>query len=199
MGRLELIYGPMFSGKSTELIRRIRILKSINKKILVIKPIIDNRYSETTNKQLLDDTILENNINNSAIVSHNKDTEECLTVIKLDDIIDEYLLNYNVIIVDEAQFFNNLKKIVLHWVEKLNLYVIVGGLNCDYKRNPFGELLELIPYCDECTQLFSMCKHCNDGTKALFSHKLIDNNEQVLIGSEDFYIPLCRYHYNLLN
>jgi thymidine kinase len=122
MGRLELIYGPMFSGKSTELIRRIRILKSINKKILVIKPIIDNRYSETTNKQLLDDTILENNINNSAIVSHNKDTEECLTVIKLDDIIDEYLLNYNVIIVDEAQFFNNLKKIVLHWVEKLNLY-----------------------------------------------------------------------------
>lgn len=181
-GKLELIIGPMFSGKSTELIRHIRMMKVINFKYIVIKPVIDNRYA--TDK----------------IVSHDKDSENCIIVNDLNEITDEIIHDYNNIIIDEGQFLLNLKNKVLYWVEKLNKHIIIGGLDCDFERKPIGEIIDLIPYADICHKKTALCKICNDGSSALFSHRiLVDNKNQILIGSIDSYIPVCRKHYLNLN
>ena len=177
---LELIIGPMFSGKSTELIRKIRLAKIIDKKVIVIKPIIDIRYK------------------NNKIVSHSFESEECESIQLLAE-MDLKINNYDLIVVDEGQFFPDLKEYVLKWVEVNNKDVIVGGLDGGHKRNKIGDILELIPYSDTCTKINSLCKKCNDGTSAIFTHRMNDNQEQVQIGGAESYMPLCRKHYLDLN
>ena len=177
---LELIIGPMFSGKSTELIRKIRLAKIIDKKVIVIKPIIDIRYK------------------NNKIVSHSFESEECESIQLLAE-MDLKINNYDLIVVDEGQFFPDLKEYVLKWVEVNNKDVIVGGLDGGHKRNKIGDILELIPYSDSCTKIKSLCKKCNDGTSAIFTHRMNDNQDQVQIGGAETYIPLCRKHYLGLN
>jgi len=176
-GRLELILGPMFSGKSTELIKNVRLNKILSKKVLVLKPIIDNRYDS------------------NRIVSHNKDKEDCIAVSDLIDIKDDFIKSYDVIIIDEGQFFKSLKLRVLKWTEMFYKYVIVGGLDGDYQRNPIGEILDLIPYADKYHKFCALCKYCNDGTKAIFSKRISNFGDQILIGSDDYYVPVCRYHF----
>jgi thymidine kinase len=175
-GKLELILGPMFSGKSTELIRKIRLAKIINKKVLVIKPLLDQRY------------------NNNKIVSHSFDSEDCNTVEFLYS-LNESIKHYDVIIIDEGQFFADLKETVIKWVDEFYKEVIIGGLDGDFKREPIGKILELIPYADKCKKISSLCKICNDGTKGLFSYRITENENQVQIGGVESYIPLCRNHY----
>ena len=177
VGSLKLVIGPMFSGKSSELIKEIRKLKVINTKYIVIKPIIDNRYKS------------------NYIVSHDKESEECIITDDLSNITDNEILDFNSIIIDEGQFLKNLKNKVLYWVEKLKKNIIIGGLDGDYKRNPIGEILELIPFCDSIKKINSLCVHCKNGTPALFSHRITNEQDQVVVGSSDIYIPLCRYHY----
>lgn len=173
---LDLIIGPMFSGKSTELIRRIRLAKIINKKVLVIKPIIDIRYK------------------NNKIVSHSFEQEECQSVEKLQDI--DYLIdNYDLIVIDEGQFFPDLKEYTFKWLEVYYKEIIIAGLDGDSKRNPIGQILDLIPYCDSCTKIKSLCKKCNDGTPGIFSLRTNDSQEQVQIGGAESYMPVCRKHY----
>lgn len=172
----------MFSGKSTELIRHIRMLKVIGANYVVIKPRMDTRYD--ANK----------------IVSHNKDSESCIVVDDLNEISDEALHDIPYLIIDEGQFLKNLKYQVLYWVETLGKNVIVGGLDGDFQRNPIGEILQLIPYADAYCKKTALCKVCNDGTAAIFSHRLSDaNKEQICIGSTEAYIPVCRMHYLGLN
>lgn len=177
---LELIIGPMFSGKSTELIRKIRLAKIIDKKVIVIKPIIDIRYK------------------NNKIVSHSFESEECESIQLLAE-MDQKINNYDLIVVDEGQFFPDLKEYVLKWVDVNKKDVIVGGLDGGHKRNKIGDILELIPYSDSCVKIKSLCKKCNDGTQAIFTHRMNDNQEQVEIGGAETYIPLCRKHYLELN
>lgn len=177
-GKLELIIGPMFSGKSTELIREIRLAKIINKKVLVIKPLIDNRYSE------------------KEITTHSFESEKCETTEKLEN-LNDIVQKYDLIVIDEGQFFPDLKKYVLTWVDENKLHVIVGGLDGDFKREPIGQILDLIPYSDQCKKITSLCKFCNDGTKALFSYRKVKSEHQVQIGGAETYIPLCRFHYIL--
>lgn len=180
IGKLELIIGPMFSGKSTELIREIRLAKIINKKVLVIKPLIDIRYED------------------SKIVSHSFESEECNTVDKLSK-LDEQVIHYDLIVIDEGQFFPDLKESVIKWVEEYHKDILVGGLDGDFKRQPIGQILDLIPIADKCKKISSLCKLCNDGTKAIFSHRMTKNNEQVQIGGAESYVPLCRRHYTIMN
>lgn len=178
-GKLDLIIGPMFSGKSTELIRHIRMLKVINASYVVIKPRMDTRYSS-----------------DNKIVSHNQDSEGCIVADDLNEISDETIRDTNYLIVDEGQFLQNLKSKVLYWVESLGKNVIVGGLDGDFQRNPIGEILQLIPYADSYTKKTALCKVCNDGTAALFSHRMSNvNKDQICIGSTESYIPVCREHY----
>jgi thymidine kinase len=176
-GKLELYIGPMFSGKSTELIKNVRLYKIINKKVLILKPNIDTRYDV------------------NRIVSHNGEKEDCHITDDLENISFETIIAYDIIIIDEGQFFKSLKKMCLLWVEKYNKHVIIGGLDGDFQRNPMGELLELIPYADKYHKLCALCKYCNDGTKAIFSKRIMSSKDQVLIGGSDSYVSVCRYHY----
>ena len=181
MGSLELIIGPMFAGKSCELFRKIRILKVLNKPYVVIKPIIDTR------DQL------------DIITSHNFDKEPCFILSNLKDIYNtidaSYFDNIDTILIDEGQFFNDLKEIVLELVEKYNKNIIISGLDGDFNRNKFGHLLDLIPYSDKCTKLSAMCLKCKDGTPGIFSHRINISDNQICIGASDKYISVCRKHY----
>jgi thymidine kinase len=178
--KLELIIGPMFSGKSTELIKRIRLLKIINKKVIVIKPLIDNRY--ISNK----------------ITSHDFDSADCYVLSCLSEINNDTLKEYDTIIIDEGQFFNDLKSTILFWIDNFNVNIIIAGLDGDFQRNPIGQILELIPYSDKCKKLNSFCNMCKDGTQAPFTFRINKSINKVLVGGAESYMPLCRNHYNNL-
>jgi thymidine kinase len=178
MPKLDIIIGPMFSGKSCELIRRIRLLKVLEKQFLVLKPIIDDRYSR---KQ--------------EIVSHNLDKEPCLMITKLNDSFEYITSECDTIFIDEAQFFSDLKQFVLTILEKHNINVVLVGLDGDFERKPFGQILDLIPYCDNLIKHKALCKFCNDGTEAIFTHRKTNSKEQVLVGTKVEYVSVCRKHY----
>lgn len=198
-GKLELIIGPMFSGKSTELIKKIRNMKVINVNYIVIKPLIDNRYE--INKIISHDKDYEKLFDQNIETTQNKVknilfNDQCIITNDLMDITNDQISKFKCIIIDEGQFLLNLKIQVLNWVENLNKHVIIGGLDGDYKRNSIGEILKLIPFADNYKKYTALCKLCNDETPALFSHRILDvDKNQVLIGSIDTYIPLCRMHY----
>ena len=181
MPRLDIIIGPMFAGKSTELIKRIRKLNVLNKKYISVKPIIDKRYSE---KQ---------------IVSHNNDRINCSCFDSIDDFISDINLNnLDTVFIEEGQFFPDLKNGVLRLVEEFNCNVVIVGLDGDSNRNKFGQILDLIPYCDTCTKISALCKRCNDGTPAIFSHRNNNSTNQIEVGVAD-YESLCRKHYLEIN
>jgi len=173
-GRLELIIGNMFSGKSTELIRRINREKSIHKRILVINYIDDNRY----------DT--------NSVASHDNVKVDCLKVKELNGIKD---FEYDSFFIDEAQFFQDLYTTVLYLVDVKNKHVVISGLDGDAFRSPFGDIIKLIPICDTVDKLTAYCSKCNNGTLAPFTKKLKRGNEVIDIGGSDKYIPVCRNHY----
>lgn len=176
MAKLDLIFGPMFAGKSCEIIRRVRLLKVCNKKYLLVKPLIDTRYSQ------------------NEVVSHNFDKETCLPVNNLSEIYSK-LNGIDSVFIDEAQFFTNLKNDVLNIVENYNCNVIITGLDGDSNRNKFGEILDLIPYCDTCTKINALCQVCLDGTPGIFSYRKTDNDKQVHLGAGNEYMAICRKHY----
>jgi thymidine kinase len=179
-GRLELIVGNMFSGKTSELIRRINREKSINKKILVVNYISDNRYST------------------DSVVSHDNLKVASLKLEKLSSITD-LVNNYDSFFIDEAQFFPDLFDTVLTLVDIHNKHVVVSGLDGDIYRNSFGEITKLIPICDTIDKLSAYCCGCNDGTLAPFTKKKTNNSKEIVdildIGGSDKYIPVCRKHY----
>lgn len=183
-GRLELIIGNMFSGKSTELIRRINREKSINKKILVINYISDNRYSK------------------NSIATHDNNTVLSLKVERLNDLSDDDILNYDSFFIDEGQFFSDLYSFVTSLVDIHKKHVVVSGLDGDFSRNTFGQIISLIPMCDKIDKLTAYCNICKNGNSAPFTKKCNTNNTNstsvIDIGGIEKYIPVCRVHY-LLN
>ena len=182
--KLDMIIGPMYSGKSFELIRRIRLVKVINEEFLVVKPIIDKRYSDK-----------------NVISTHNYDQEDCVCVSRIDEIFEfDNFVNTKHVFIDEGQFFPDLKDSVMKLLEEYNKNVVLTGLDGDFKREPFGEILDLIPKCNTCIKKNALCKICKDGTKAIFSHRMskCDNN-QILVGSDKLYQSVCRKHYIELN
>jgi thymidine kinase len=181
MANLDIIIGPMFAGKSCELIRRIRLLKVLKKEYIVVKPKIDNRY--------------DNLYDSSMIVSHNFDKEHCIVLEKLEHIFQSDLININTIFIDEAQFFDDLVSVVKILVEHHKINIVVTGLDGDSNRNKFGHILDLIPLSNTCTKINASCILCLDGTPAPFSFRKTSNHEQILIGAGDSYMSLCRKHY----
>jgi thymidine kinase len=179
-GRLELIIGNMFSGKSTELIRRINREKSIHKKILVINFIDDNRYS--TNE----------------VSTHDQTKIECLKLKKLSDLDKNIIKTYDSFFIDEGQFFIDLYQCVIQLVENYKKHFVVSGLDGDANRNIFGDVIKLIPICDTVDKLHAYCNKCNNGRIAPFTKKINSSDSSVIdIGGTDKYIPVCRYHYNI--
>jgi len=109
--------------------------------------------------------------------------------------LDFEVTEAKVIIIEEAQFFDDLVPFVRSMVDNFKKIVIVVGLDGDYNRKPFGTILQCIPFADKVTKLTALCCRCSDGTPAIFSHRKVQDRDQVLIGGADKYEPLCRECY----
>ena len=173
MAELNLIIGCMFSGKTTELLRIAKRLRSIEQKVILVNYFQDKRYSDTE------------------MATHDKNSMPCVFV---EDLMTLDYSEYSIICINEAQFFTNLKQFTIKALNN-NKKLFVSGLDGDYKQNTFGEILELIPMCDSITRLHAYCKVCKDGTKAHFTKRINSSTEQKLIGTDE-YIPVCRKHLN---
>tara|TARA_A100001011_G_C14278607_1_gene830504 strand:+ start:128 stop:688 length:561 start_codon:yes stop_codon:yes gene_type:complete len=174
---LEIIIGPMFSGKTSKLLELYRQYTFCNVPILVVNHSFDKRYHQ------------------EKLSTHDKTMIPCLSVTTLSDIITpDNIGRYNVILINEAQFFEDINETVRRLVEVYNKTVYVCGLDGDFKRNKFGNLLELIPFADNIIKLHSLCFNCRNGTKAPFTCRLSEETEQTVIGSDN-YVPLCRNCY----
>jgi thymidine kinase len=169
---LKLIIGCMFSGKSSEIIKEANRLLSIDKKVLLINSIKDLRYGK------------------DIICSHNLNKIDCLSVDLLLNIDKNHILKYEYIIIDESQFFPDLYEFTKLFGDSKHLIVV--GLNGDSNRNNFGDIYKLYPLADSIKLLKAMCMICKDGTEAIFSKKIIKNNDIIEVGEKDKYIPVCR-------
>lgn len=173
MAELHLIIGCMFSGKTTELLRVAKRLKSIGKNVALINYSEDTRYSNTD------------------VTTHDKYSCDIYSYFTTDlNKVDD--TNYSVICINEAQFFPGLKQYCLKKLSESKT-IYVSGLDGDFKQEPFGEILQLIPLCNTITRLHAFCKMCKNGTPAYFTKRLVESDEQKLIGVEE-YIPVCRLH-----
>lgn len=174
-GRIEVICGSMFSGKTEELIRRMKRAKFAKQKVDIFKPAIDVRYSA------------EN------VVSHDS---QSIASTPVDSSASIMLLatNTDVVGIDEAQFFDNGLIDVCNKLANEGVRVIVAGLDMDFKGNPFGPIPQLCAIADEVSKVHAICVKC--GQLASFSHRTVDVDKQVLLGETAEYEPLCRVCYN---
>ncbi len=176
---IDIITGPMFSGKTTELIRRLSIFREADMKVLYINSSLDTRE----------------------FVSHNKCLKlgniDCCNTYSLMGIVS-FAKIFDVIGIDEAQFFEDLVELCVQLAEVHNVKVIVSGLNSDFKRQKFGNICDLLPVSDNITKLYPFCALCAKNkilTPALFSKRTIVSDEKIVIGDIHSYIPTCRECY----
>jgi len=195
-GYLEIIMGPMFSGKTSKLLEIYKQCKFCNIPVVVINYSEDTRYHNTmlsTHDKIMIPCIqvgTELGILYFNSVYCESDTEEQMEKEEKKRI---EILEAEVILINEAQFFKDLKYVVKDALfNKKKVYL--AGLDGDFKREKFGEILELIPYCDKITKLTSLCGLCKDGTPGIFSLRLTEEDQQRLIGSDN-YVPVCRNCY----
>lgn len=174
--KLEIIMGNMFSGKTSELIRRLKRHKAILDKVLVINSKKDIRNMS------------------EVLQTHDQNTFECIKTEHLMSVVgtDEYY-SADVIAVDEAQFFERLRPFVEQALKE-EKHVILAGLDGDFKQQVFGEILELIPLADEVTKLKALCMVCMNGTLGPFTKRTVKNDKQELVGDADVYRAVCRMH-----
>jgi len=178
---LILHLGPMYSGKSTELIRQVLIESIVNTKFLIINSELDERYTK-----------------DNFVYSHSHDKYTCLSVKMLSDIDDNIIEGVSKIYIEESHFFDDLSENVLKWVA-LGKHVNIFGLNGDYARKPFPEINALISHADDIKMYKSKCEICKDGTDAIFSLRLGDSKDKILVGTKKDYIPVCRTCYQKNN
>jgi thymidine kinase len=105
--------------------------------------------------------------------------------------------NIDVILIDEFQFYENNYKEVIQMVEKDCKIVIIASLDGDYLKKPIGDVLKLIPYCDNLIRLSALCRRCKDGTKAHFTKRILNNNNKIFVGDKNEYEAVCRFHFNI--
>ncbi len=174
-GSIEVICGSMFSGKTEELIRRLKRAKIAKQKVEIFKPGIDVRYSET-------DVVSHDE---TSIPSVAIDASSSLLLLVEDDV--------DVIGIDEAQFVDdNLAHVCVKLANK-GVRVIVAGLDMDFKGVPFGPMPALCAVADYVTKVHAICMKC--GSPAVFSHRLVDSDRRVMLGEAQEYEPLCRSCY----
>ena len=173
-GWIEVICGSMFSGKTEELIRRLKRVKIANLKVEIFKPAIDIRYDEVK------------------IVSHDTNVIQSTPI----DNSQKILLMANdvdVIGVDEAQFFDDQLPYVCDELARQGIRVIVAGLDMDYLGKPFGQMPFIMAKADYVTKLHAICMKC--GNIANYSYRKIPSEDQVMLGATDAYEPRCRICY----
>lgn len=173
-GRIEVICGSMFSGKTEELIRRLRRAQFARQKVEIFKPAIDVRYSEED------------------VVSHD---QKHIISTPIDSSASILLLasDCDVVGIDEAQFFDMGLVDVCNELANRGIRVIIAGLDMDFKGVPFGPMPALCAIADEVTKVHAICVRC--GALAYVSHRLVNDDKRVLLGEKAQYEPLCRECY----
>jgi len=189
-GYLELFIGPMFSGKTSKLLEIYKQCTFCSIPVAVINHSADTRYHE------------------SMLSSHDKVMIPCIQTVNLKNVWDNQSVEKpfddlsahhiklrcaKVILINEGQFFEDLLPCVQEMLkEKKSVYI--GGLDGDFERKKFGDILDLVPLCDKVTKLTSLCSVCRNGTPGLFSKRITEEKQQMLIGSSN-YVPVCRNCY----
>lgn len=176
-GSIEVICGSMFSGKTEELIRRLKRAKFAKQRVEIFKPAIDTRYSE------------------DEVVSHDRSSIRSTPV----DSSGSILLmtgDVDVVGIDEAQFFDDGLVDVCTQLANQGIRVIIAGLDMDFKGVPFGVMPALCAIAEDVYKVHAICVRC--GSLAYISHRLVDNDKRVLLGETGEYEPICRDCYNRL-
>lgn len=170
-GRIEVVCGSMFSGKTEELIRRLKRAEFAKQRVEIFKPALDTRYSEIE------------------VVSHDRNSIMSTPVDSSSSIL---LLSSDIDVVgiDEAQFFDDGLVAVCNELANKGIRVIVAGLDMDFKGVPFGPIPALCAIADEVTKVHAICVRC--GALAYVSHRLVNNEKRVMLGEQAEYEPLCR-------
>jgi thymidine kinase len=177
-GSIEVICGSMFSGKTEELIRRLRRAQIARLSVEIFKPKTDTRFHET------------------AVVSHDSNSIQSTPV----DTSSSILLlgsRVKVVGIDEAQFFDDELPDVCTLLANKGVRVIVAGLDMDYKGNPFGPMPQLMAIAESVTKVHAVCVKC--GNPALYSYRLAPDDTTLLLGEKESYEPRCRACYNAIN
>ena len=175
-GRLEVVCGPMFSGKTEELLRRVRRSQIARLPTVLVKPAIDTRYAV------------------GDVVSHDKNAMPSVVVEKASDIMNVIEVDGRpalVVAIDEAQFFDDDLPRVCSELANKGMRVIVAGLDLDFNGVPFGSMPQLLALAEEVTKLHAVC--VETGRAAHFSHKISGSDDTVELGEKDKYIPLARH------
>jgi len=175
VGYLELCVGPMFAGKTTYLLELIDNFNNLQIPFTVIKPSIDNRYSD------------------NKITSHDMISYKCETIKDL-SYTDNMKLTHNILI-EEGQFFKNLYEYVLKWLEQ-GKYIYIACLNGDYLMKPIGDIYKLY---STANKIIHKSANCECGKEANFTARIIKSDKQELIGGADIYKPVCRKCYIIIN
>ena len=178
LGWIEVICGSMFSGKTEELLRRLKRARFANQKVMIFKPQTDVRYSD------------------KKVVSHDANEIVSNPVEKAQDILNQ-VESVDVVAIDEAQFFDAEIIDVCNQLANNGLRVIVAGLDMDFKGNPFGPMPNLMAVAEFVTKVHAICT--KTGNLAHYSHRTAENDELVLLGERNEYEPLSRAAYFKLN
>lgn len=173
-GRIEVICGSMFSGKTEELIRRLKRAQLAHQKVEIFKPSLDVRYSEM------------DVVTHDGTSIRSTPVENSMSILLLSS-------NCEVIGIDEAQFFDQNLANVCTELASRGVRVIVAGLDMDYTGKPFGPMPNLCAISDDVTKVHAICMRC--GALAYLSHRKVENNHQVMLGEVNEYEPLCRECY----
>jgi thymidine kinase len=181
-GEINIILGCMRSGKTTHLISEWYKWNSISKNAICINFAEDVRYGIDPD--------------HARVYSHDLLNVKCINALTLKEIDDIIIAekDCNVVLINEGQFFPDLLKYVIKWCEEHNKNILISGLDGDYLRKPFGQILDLIPYANKVKKLKAFCSICKDGTHAHFTKRITDDIEQKIIGN-DIYVSVCRKHY----
>tara|TARA_B110000046_G_C13008558_1_gene405574 strand:+ start:679 stop:1254 length:576 start_codon:yes stop_codon:yes gene_type:complete len=174
-GWIEVICGSMFSGKTEELIRRLRRAEFAHQELVLFKPFIDKRYSDKN------------------VVSHQGTEFNAVLIQKSSEILDAVTVQ-KVVAIDEAQFFDDGLVAVASELASRGIRVILAGLDMDYKGIPFGPMPSLLAAAEYVTKVHAICVSC--GNLAQFSNRLVSETDQVMLGAVEEYRPLCRSCFN---
>ena len=173
-GWIEVICGSMFSGKTEELIRRLKRARIAKQKVEIFKPSVDTRYDEED------------------VVSHDANSIRSTPVQSSSQIL--LMANdFDVVGIDEAQFFDEELSSVCNTLANNGVRVIVAGLDMDYLGKPFGPIPALLATAEYVTKVHAICPYCGD--LAQYTHRTVDQDGQVMLGEAEAYEPLCRKHY----
>ncbi len=177
-GWIEVVTGSMFSGKTEELMRRMRRAKYAKKEVRVFKPLVDTRYGT--------DCVMSHDTNQLAC-------KQIASVSQLLRLLDGPDSNVDVVGIDEAQFFGDELVSVCETLADNGIRVVVAGLDMDFLGRPFGAMPQLMAVAEFVTKVHAICAHC--GSAAHYSHRISNRTELLVLGEKDVYEPLCRSCY----